>query len=173
MSYAIIFVTPFDADTKAVDLATGLHGYGHVALWGGDMHGHEPVILDSSMTEGCVAMRPLHEMTRDKPFFALHIDDALGSLMYRRAVECVGAPYHYRGLFSTEIRNDAFTCSGLVCCALPLHIAERCRETARQLRFKAVSPNAVAMTFGVDRWPKGRLSPLHGGVQKPAKGFDQ
>lgn len=172
MSHAILFVTPFDADTKAVDVATGSHGYGHVALWGGDTHGHAPVVLDASMTEGRVAMRPLQQMTRGKPFFALHVDDALGTLLYRRAIECIGAPYNYRGLFSTEVRTDAFTCSGLVCCALPLHLAERCREVARSLRFKAVSPNAIAMALGVSRWPKGRTYSIHGGIRS-AKGFDR
>lgn len=152
--HAILFVTPFDADTGAVNVATGRHGFGHVAIWGGDMQGNEPVVIDASMTEGCVATRPLRSMTRGKPFATLKLDDELGKFVYRRALDCIGAPYNYRGLFSTDVRSDAFTCSGLVCCALPLHIAERCRDVARRMTVKPVSPNAIAIALGVKKWSK-------------------
>jgi hypothetical protein len=151
-SHAILFVTPTDADTRAVNVATGSHGFGHVALWGGDIAGGQPIVLDSSMTRKCVSFRPMREMTEGKPYEALYLDDALGGMIFRRALRCIAAPYHFRGLFSSEIRDDAFTCSGLVACALPAHLGERCRQVAATLPFKAVSPNAIAIALGVPKW---------------------
>lgn len=148
-SHAILFVRPFDADTKAVNLGTGGHGFGHVALWGGDVQGDQPIVLDASMTERCVAFRPLHQMTRGVPYVALYLDDRLGERIFARALECIDAPYNFGGLFRHAPRDDAFTCSGLVCRALPAHLAERCRAQAGLF---PVSPNAIARAMKVPKW---------------------
>ena len=147
-SHAILFVRPFDADTKAVDLGTGRHGFGHVALWAGDIHNDQPIVLDSSIGNG-VGFRPLREMTRGVPYVALYLDDALGRRIFDRALGCIGAPYHYGGLFSSTPSVDAYTCSGLVACALPHHLAVRCREIAGRF---PVSPNAIAKGLRVPKW---------------------
>ena len=146
-SHAILFVTPFDADTSAVNLATGRHGFGHVALWAGTVENMQPIVLDSSIAEGGVRFRPLREMTRDVPHVTLWLDDELGAWIFRRAMACIGAPYDYKGLFSGTVRPDAFTCSGLVCCALPVQLERRCRP-----KRGPVSPNDLARGLGVPKW---------------------
>lgn len=144
--HAILYVTPFDADTSAVNVATGRHGFGHVALWAGDLDGDHPIVLDSSIGNG-VGFRRLDHMTRGVPFVAQYLDDRLGAHVFAKAMRCIGAPYHYRGLFSAEVRSDAFTCSGLICCALPVQLEQQCRP-----RRGPVSPNDLARGLGVPKW---------------------
>lgn len=145
--HALLFVTPFDADTWAVNAATGSHGFGHVAVWGGQFNGDIPIVLDSSTTVGGVSLRPLPAMTRGAPYFPLYLDDELGGWIFRRAMKCIGAPYDYGGLFRGRPRDDAFTCSGLVACSLPVQLQHRCRPVRGP-----VSPNDIARTLGVPRW---------------------
>lgn len=147
-SHAILFVRPFDADTTAVSMVCGRWGFGHVALWAGDVVGDQPIVLDSSIGNG-VGFRPLREMTRGVPYVSLWLDDALGARIFARALRCIGAPYHYRGLFSSEPSPGAYTCSGLVACALPHHLSDRCRRLAGTF---PVSPNAIAKGLGVPKW---------------------
>lgn len=144
--HAIVFVTPFDADTSAVNLATGRHGFGHVALWGGHVEHGQPIVLDSALGIG-VSLRPLQECTHLAPHRALYLDDALGAWLFARALRCLGKPYDYGGLFRERARDDAFTCSGLVACALPVQLEVRCRP-----RRGPVSPNDLARGLGVPRW---------------------
>jgi hypothetical protein len=155
--YAIIFVTPFCFDTKAVNFATGRHGYGHVALWAGQMTNvpltgpgsnaeFEPIILDSSIGIG-VSFRPLLEMTRGVGYRKHWLSDELGQWVFARALDCVGAPYDYGGLLARRVTDEAYTCSGLICCALPEHIARACRPRGRP-----VAPNDLARYFGVPKW---------------------
>lgn len=146
--HAILFVRPFDADTRAVSFVCGAWGFGHVALWAGDTDGTQPLVLDSSIGNG-VGFRPLREMTRGVPYVTRWLDDDFGARLFARALRCIGAPYHYRGLFSAEPSADAFTCSGLIACALPHHLADRCRKIAGRM---PVSPNAVARGLGVPKW---------------------
>jgi len=145
--HAILFVTPFDADTSGVNIGTGRHGFGHVALWSGIVERGKPIVLDSSMTLGGVAFRPLDEMTREKPYSALWLDDRLGDWMFRRTMRCLGAPYDFGGLFRGRKRSDTFTCSGLICCALPIQLEQRCRP-----KRGPVSPNDLARGLGVPKW---------------------
>lgn len=144
--YALLFVTPFDADTSAVDLATGRHGFGHVALWPGIVEDGQPVVLDSSIGNG-VGFRPLRSMTRDAPYYAMPLDEKLGEWIFSRAMRCLGSPYDYAGLIRRRVNEDAFTCSGLICCALPLQLEQLCRPKRRP-----VSPNDIARGLGVPRW---------------------
>lgn len=144
--HAIIFVTPFDADTSAVNLATGRHGFGHIALWGGQTDGDRPIVLDSSIGQG-VGFRPLHAMTRGVPYVPLYLEDDMGAWIFRRAMRCIGSPYDYGGLWRGRVRGDAFTCSGLVACALPVQIQAQCRPQTRP-----VSPNDIARGLGVPKW---------------------
>lgn len=146
--HAILFVTPFDADTRMVNRFTGRHGYGHVALFSGIYEGDTAIVLDSSMTEGCVGFRPLLDMTRGVPYHSMWIDDQLGNFMLKRAMRCLGSPYDFGGLFRARARDDAFTCSGLIRCALPQHLVEQCRPTGRF----GFSPNDLARGLGVPRW---------------------
>lgn len=151
-NHAILFVRPFDADTSAVNAATGRHGFGHVALWSGFVEDGEPIVLDSSTSypgnPGGVQFRPMTAMTRGVPVVHLWLDDHLGQLMLRKAIRCIGAPYDYGGLLRPRRRDDAFTCSGLICCALPLHLDRRCRPRGPL----PVSPNDIARGLGVPRW---------------------
>lgn len=154
--HAILFVTPFDADTKAVDLATGRHGFGHVALWNSTFERTRPMVLDSSIAEG-VKFRPLEAMTRGAPYYRLDLDDALGAWIFARAVRCIGKPYDYRGLFLGRRTDAAFTCSGLVCCALPVQLEQRCRRLAAERPGPStVSPNDLARASGVPPWKRRR-----------------
>lgn len=147
--HAILFVTPFDADTAAVNRLTGGHGFGHVALWNGLRDGDTPIVLDSSMTHKCVSFRRLPEMTQGVPYHSHELPTDLGRWMFDRALSCLGKPYDFAGLFRKRRNDDAFTCSGLVCCALPAHLERHCRSLAGSL---PVSPNAIARAFGVPRW---------------------
>jgi hypothetical protein len=147
--HAILFVTPFDADTWAVDRWTGRHGFGHVALWSGIVEGGQPIVLDSSLTEQGVTFRPLLDMTRGVPYATLELDDKLGQWMLARAIRCVGQPYDYGGLLRGRVNDDAFTCSGLLCCALPVQLERRCRPAKGP-----VSPNDLARGLGVPKWSR-------------------
>lgn len=144
--HAILYVTPFDPDTAAVNRLTGSYGYGHVALWGGDMDGDMPIVLDSSIGNG-VGFRRLDVMTRGVPYVSQFLDDRLGARVFAKAMACIGARYHYWGLVSGRVSPDAFTCSGLVCCALPLHLEKMCRPSRGP-----VSPNDIARSLGVPKW---------------------
>lgn len=146
--HAIVFVTPFDADTSLVNRLTGRHGYGHVALWSGiyDPHG-QPLVLDASIALEQVAFRPLDAMALGAPYELFALDDMLGEWMFNRAVRCVGRPYDYHGLVRSRVTDAAFTCSGLICCALPVQLERRCRPRGRP-----VSPNDLARGLGVRRW---------------------
>ncbi len=150
--HAIVFVTPTDADTTLVDIGTGRHGYGHVALWSGIYSNAEPIVLDSSMVRSCVSFRPLEEVTCGMPYVTWPLDERLGEYMFRRAMRCVGKPYDYAGLIKTRVSDDAFTCSGLVCRAMPAQLDRQCRKVASTLTFKTVSPNAIAIALGVPKW---------------------
>lgn len=145
--YAILFVTPFDADTWLVNRATGRHGFGHVALWGGQIERAQPIVLDASTTLKRVDFRPLPEMTRGAPYYMFPLDLELGRWIFTRALRCVGKPYDHRGLFLGRRTDAAFTCSGLVCCALPAQLERQCRPPSGP-----VSPNDLARGLGVPRW---------------------
>ncbi len=145
--HAILFVTPFCADTWAVDRATGRWGFGHVALWSGIIERAQPMVLDASTTSGQVGFRPLAAMTRGARYATLELDDELGNWMLARAMRCIGKPYDYGGLLRGRRTDAAFTCSGLVCCALPLQLEQRCRPPEGP-----VSPNDLARGLGVPKW---------------------
>lgn len=145
--YALLFVTPFDTDTLWVDRATGGYGYGHVALWNGTFSGDTPIVLDSSMTQNGVFLRPLLDMTRGVPYQTLRLDDRLGEWVYSRAMRCLGAKYDFAGLMRRRAKADAYTCSGLVCSALPRQLADRCRH-----RWRPISPNDIARGLNVPPW---------------------
>lgn len=153
--HAILFVRPFDADTWLVDGATGSHGFGHVALWNGIVERGEPLVLDSStralpgLPKGGVSIRPLRQMTLGAEYFSLEIGDELGNWMLARALRCIGKPYDYGGLLRGRRHDSAFTCSGLVCCALPLPLEQRCRPPEGP-----VSPNDLARGLGVPKWSR-------------------
>lgn len=145
--YAIVFVTPFDLDTKAVDLATGRHGYGHVALWAGHMtKDDEPIVLDSAIGLG-VSFRTLSQMSRGVPCRKKMLSESLGQWVFNRAVQCVGCEYDYGGLMRRRVSEDSYTCSGLICCSLPEHIQRAARPAGRP-----IAPNDLARHFGVPRW---------------------
>ena len=146
--HALLFVTPFDPDTKWVDRLTGSYGYGHVALWNGTYTGDVPIVLDSSVKMGGVFLRPLSEMTGGVPYRSLRLDNALGRWVYSRAMRCLGANYDYGGLVSRASRDGLYTCSGLVASCLPRHISDRCRH-----RWRPISPNDLARGLNVPRWP--------------------
>lgn len=145
--HAILFVTPFDDDTAVVNRVTGRWGYGHVALWSGIIERGHPMVLDASTVLGKVSFRPLTHMTRGAPYATLPLGPELGQWMLRRAVRCIGAKYDTGGLFLSRKRDDAYTCSGLICCALPMQIAARCQPSVGP-----VSPNDIARALGVPRW---------------------
>lgn len=149
--HAILFVVPFDADTAAVNLASGRHGFGHVALWSGIVERRQPMVLDASLTTGRVSFRPLASMTRGAPYATLELGDELGQWVFERALRCVGKPYDTGGLLRGRRNDDAFTCSGLVCCALPLPLEQRCRPPEGP-----VSPNDLARGLGVPKWSASR-----------------
>ena len=146
---ALLFVTPFDSDTRAVDLATGRYGYGHVAIWGGQMtRDHEPIVLDAAIDVG-VTMRRLRAMTRGAPFRHVALDEALGCFIFERAAALVGRPYDFVGLAKRRLRSDRFTCSGLVAACMPHHLRARLEPKRRP-----IAPNDLAQLFGVPSWPR-------------------
>ena len=140
--HAIIFCRPFDADTMAVDLATGRHGFGHVATWHGHTSGGDPVVIDSSFGRG-VGFRPLPEVTRGFGCRAVWLDDPVGEYVLAKALAHVGKPYDYRGLVRHGRDAQAHTCSGLVYHCLPPFMQRRCRFRG------PVSPNDLARAFEV------------------------
>lgn len=149
MTCSLLFVTPYDADTRLVDLATGRHGYGHVAIWGGHVGSRtpqfpdgEPVVFDAGIGYG-VGFRAL-SIACPAPFRELKLDQHLGRWIWRRAVACAGSEYDYAGLIRGRKTTDRFTCSGLVACALPEHM--------RSALPKRVSPNDLARYFKVPAW---------------------
>lgn len=145
-SHAIIFCTPFDVDMIAVNLATGGYGYGHVALWGGQVQGDEPIVLDASMEHG-VGFRRLMAMTRGFPYRAHYLDDTLGDYVFARALAKIGAPYDFTGLLRPRYRPDAATCSALVGASLPPQLRAACQPPRRP-----ISPNDLARGLGVPPW---------------------
>lgn len=149
-THALLFVTPFDADTWAVDRATGSHGFGHVAIWTGIIERGQPLVLDSAIGIG-VGFRPLLAMTRGARYAKLDLQPELGAWIFARALRCVGKPYDNGGLFRGRRNDAAFTCSGLVCCALPVQLEQHCRELARNNR-GPISPNDLARGLGVPKW---------------------
>lgn len=153
--HAILFVTPFDLDTHGVNIVTWRHGFGHVALWSGLVERGEPIVLDSSIrsstNEGGVQFRPLLAMTRGVKYAKLELDEQLGRYMLHRALACIGKPYDTGGLFRGRRNDSAYTCSGLICCALPIQLETRCREVAASMR-RPVSPNSIAIALGVPKW---------------------
>lgn len=144
--HAILFVTPFDVDMVAVNVATGSHGFGHVALWGGHVVGTDPIVLDAALGVG-VGFRRMSEMTRGVPYVSLYLDDGLGSYVFARAMSKLGCPYDYGGLIRPRYNPGAFTCSGLVCSSLPPQMREACRVPGRP-----ISPNDIARGLGVPPW---------------------
>ena len=151
MPHALLFVRPFDADTWTVDRMTGSHGFGHVAIWAGTVERNQPIVLDANTITKDVDFRPLSAMTRGAKYHRHDLDDAMGAWIFARALRCIGKPYDFGGLFRGRRSDAAFTCSGLVCCALPLQLEQRCRAIAAQQR-RPVSPNAIAIACGVPRW---------------------
>ena len=87
------------------------------------------------------------EMCLGAPYEMLPLHDMLGEWMFARAARCVGKPYDYSGLVRSRVTDEAFTCSGLICCALPVQLERRCRPKNRP-----VSPNDLARGLGVRKW---------------------
>ncbi len=143
MSCTLIFVTPYDSDTRLVNLATGRHGYGHVAIWAGheDQAG-EPVVFDAGIGYG-VGFRPF-SVACPSSTRSVKLDEHLGRWVWTRALRCAGLEYDYVGLVRGRRATHAFTCSGLVACALPPHMRNELPDR--------VSPNDLARYFGVPAW---------------------
>lgn len=146
MTCTLLFVTPYDADTRLVDLATGRYGYGHVSIWGGHVAAPtaafpdgEPMVFDAGIGYG-VGFRPI-SVACPSTFRKLELDRHLGRWVWRRALACAGSMYDYVGLVRGRRAQTKYTCSGLVACSLPEHI--RMELPAR------VSPNDIARYFGV------------------------
>jgi hypothetical protein len=161
MRCSLLFVTPYDADTRLVNLTTGRHGYGHVSIWAGHVCSEagcssrvsgsaegepgEPMVFDSGIGYG-VGFRPLSVATGGAPFRELKLDATLGRWIWHRATSCSGCEYDYAGLVRSRRPTKSYTCSGLVASCLPEHI--RCELPGR------VSPNDLARYFNVPRWAK-------------------
>src|SRR5688500_16152808 len=100
MKCSLLFVTPYDADTRLVNLTTGRHGYGHVSIWGGHVCEGlscipgEPMVFDSGIGYG-VGFRPLSVATGGAPFHEFKIDGALDNWVWSRATACTGCEYDY------------------------------------------------------------------------------
>jgi hypothetical protein len=143
MTCSLLFVPPYDADTRLVDLATGRHGYGHVAIWGGLSDADGPVVFDAGIGYG-VGFRSLTIATSGRSFFERRLDEHLGRWVWNRAVACAGCEYDYAGLVRSRRSMGRYTCSGLVASCMPEHIRAdlpgRC------------SPNDLARYFDVPPW---------------------
>jgi hypothetical protein len=137
---ALVFCPPYDADTKLVDLATGRHGYGHVAMWGGHFMDGVPLVLDSGIGYG-VGFRPISIVCGGRLVRTTDLDVHLSAWIWRRALACIGSEYDYAGLMRKRRPCERYTCSGLVASCLPEHI--RSELPGR------VSPNDLARYFGV------------------------
>lgn len=140
---AIVLVRPFDADTRAVDLATGRWGFGHVALYGCELDAHaHPLVIDSCIARGVVRRR-LDAMARGALYYFVPLPREAGRAAYERAIARLGRPYHYGGLFLRKPRPDMHTCSSLILECLPADMAAR-------IKFRRhVSPNDIARSLGV------------------------
>lgn len=143
MRCSLLFVTPYDVDTRLVNLATGRYGYGHVSIWAGHLSQDEPIVLDSGIGYG-VGFRPLSIATGRAPFHEIQLDETLSSWIWRRALARIGCEYDYAGLVRSRRPTECYTCSGLVACCLPEHIREALPER--------VSPNDLAKHFGAPKW---------------------
>lgn len=142
MPCSLLFVPPYDADTRLVDRLTGRHGYGHVAIWGGQTSEGEPVVFDAGIGYG-VGFRPL-SVACGKLFRELRLTDPLGEWIWSRALAHVGGGYDYAGLVRSRAQTTRFTCSGLVASCMPAHM--RAELPGR------CSPNDIARYFGVPAW---------------------
>jgi hypothetical protein len=143
---AIVFVRPFDADTKAVDLATGRWGFGHVALFGCELDEfRQPLVVDAAIAYGVVRRR-LVDMARGAGYTFFLLPKGVGLAAYTLAAERLGQPYHYGGLFGRAPgQDDRATCSGLVYDCLPPGIRAG-------IKFRRhPSPNDLARSLGVPR----------------------
>jgi hypothetical protein len=141
-SVKLVFVSPYDADTRLVDRATGSYGYGHVAMWAGHVSNGEPMVFDAGIGYG-VGFRP-YSIACAAPTRSYELDEHLSRWVWRRALQYDGCTYDYKGLVLGRRPIDAFTCSGLVAACLPEHM--RCELPGR------VSPNDLARYFNVPPW---------------------
>lgn len=142
MRHAIIFCRPYDADTMAVDLATGRHGFGHVATWHGHTTLDDLIVIDASFGAG-VSFRQLSRVTCGFGYHAVRLEDPIGEYVLSRMLEHVGKPYDYGGLIRHGDGSRAHTCSGLVYRCLPPFMQRRCRFRG------PVSPNDLARALEV------------------------
>lgn len=136
---ALVFVAPYDSDTRIVNLATGRYGYDHVALWGGHMKSGEPMLLDAGIGWG-VGFRP-QSLCAPGRSRSTELGRELSCWIWRRAMAEVGCAYDYVGLVRSRRPCGRYTCSGLVAACLPEHM--RIELPGR------VSPNDLARYFGV------------------------
>ena len=136
----LVFAAPYDADTQLVNLATGRHGYGHVAMWAGHERGGQPLVLDSGIGYG-VGFRPLSIAAGGAPIRTHELCPELSRWVWRRALVFIGCEYDYAGLVRARRSCERFTCSGLVAACLPEHL--RMDLPGR------VSPNDLARYFNV------------------------
>lgn len=142
----LVFVTPYDADTRLVNRMTGSYGYGHVAIWAGHSEDGQPVVFDAGIGYG-VGFRPF-AVACPGPVRTCELDEHLSRWLWSRALQYNGCSYDYRGLLVKRRPTEAFTCSGLVAACLPEHM--RCELPGR------VSPNDLAYYFNVPPWTAGR-----------------
>jgi hypothetical protein len=122
--HGIVFVTPFDADTRMVDRITGKLGFGHVALACGEIDRHgRPIVIDSSIAAGGVFRRPLKLVLRGAEFSVVEIDGIEEA--YAHAATRIGEPYHFGSLLGRAPREGCSTCSHLVWTCLSPELREK------------------------------------------------
>lgn len=109
----LILVTPYDADTRAINLVTGRHGFGHAALACSEYDAFDrPLAIDASFATGKIQRRIVRRVTRGRPWILLPIPNIED--VYARALERVGQPYNNWGLLGRQRPGKAATCSQLV-----------------------------------------------------------
>lgn len=139
----IVLVEPFDLDTAAVDRVTGGHGYGHAAIFLGEVdRDGRPVAIDSSIAAGGVFRRLLSAIVRHVAFVVLPVAGV--ERAYARAAARVGEPYDTRALWGWAPRDGCATCSHLVWSCLDRRPRARVRPWREGW---SVSPNCLFRAF--------------------------
>lgn len=135
----ILLVRPYDLDTRAIDIATGSHGYGHVGIFAGEFAARYPVGIDASFDEQKISRRYLFEIVKGSKWDLLPLSAATLMQTYRAAQQRIGQPYNNLGLLGVHSPEKA-TCSQLIYECLP----EWLRARIPTWRSGWCSPNCLA-----------------------------
>lgn len=154
---SLVIVAPDDSlVSRSIDAKTGGHGFSHVFL---DPCRFDPasgrrVYIDFSLERG------LHWTTSDyagRERARVYFDGHLGDEVYGCVASKMGAPFNVAAVVA-GVESER-TCAGLIVHCLPPALRRTLREAAG---IKCVSPNDLAVFFGVEPGQTRRVSSRNG-----------